>query len=156
MASRRRTQAFRGHALAVFPFCLWCGRPLTAATATADHLLARSQGGGDDWANLGLACARCNSARGDRPAGRPPLGPVWAAAAWWVAWTRYPGGRWRATLRTLSPPSVNGGPCASTRPARSSPCRWAPPRYDPAPAVHGPPGWGPKNVVNPLLFRPSR
>lgn len=103
MPSRRRARTFRDHALALYPFCQWCGRPLTAATATADHLTARAYGGGDDWANLCLACARCNTARGDRPADRPPHGPDWAGAAWWVAWTRYPGGRWRPTLRALTP-----------------------------------------------------
>ncbi len=101
--SRNKVRTFRRQALAAFPFCQWCGLPLTARTATADHLTARSHGGNDDWGNLCMAGVPCNRARGDGPARRPPHGPDWAAAIRWVAWTRYPGGRWRSTLRGLCP-----------------------------------------------------
>lgn len=34
--------------------------------ATFDHIIPRSMGGRDDYNNLKLACARCNSRRGDK------------------------------------------------------------------------------------------
>jgi 5-methylcytosine-specific restriction endonuclease McrA len=33
---------------------------------TFDHVIPRSHGGWDDYTNLKLACAKCNSKRGDR------------------------------------------------------------------------------------------
>lgn len=40
------------------------GRPLGAATI--EHIWPQSQGGGDDLANLALACDRCNREKGSR------------------------------------------------------------------------------------------
>jgi hypothetical protein len=95
----RKVRAFRRLALAVYPFCQWCGLALTPETATADHLLPRSRGGKDDFGNLRLACEDCNRERRDLPARVRPQGPDWGAAPRCAAWTRYPGGRWRSTLR---------------------------------------------------------
>jgi hypothetical protein len=106
--SSRKTKAFRRMALAVHPFCQWCGSPLTPATATADHLLPRSRGGRDHFGNLCLACVDCNRGRRNRALTARPLGPDWGAAPRWVAWTRYPGGRWRSTLRGLDAAECEG------------------------------------------------
>jgi hypothetical protein len=46
--------------------CRLCGQAVTPADATADHILPHVYGGSDDLANLQLAHARCNSAKGDR------------------------------------------------------------------------------------------
>jgi 5-methylcytosine-specific restriction endonuclease McrA len=44
--------------------CWYCGRTLTTRTATIDHIIPKSKGGKDDFGNLRLACASCNSTRG--------------------------------------------------------------------------------------------
>jgi 5-methylcytosine-specific restriction endonuclease McrA len=55
--------------------CAYCGR---ADPVTLDHVVPRSQGGSNDVSNLVLACAPCNSAKGQRTpeqwsaAGGPP------------------------------------------------------------------------------------
>ena len=105
---------FRQHALSVYPFCQWCALPLTEGTATTDHLVPLSRGGTNDWDNLCLACLPCNRKRKNDLPCRSPTGPCWGGEgpprvlvslveAVWVAWTRYPGGRWRPTLRDDSP-----------------------------------------------------
>ena len=40
----------------------------TRVATTADHVIARSQGGTNDLENLQAACARCNSAKGAKAA----------------------------------------------------------------------------------------
>jgi len=40
------------------------GEPISRATI--EHILPKSHGGTDDLANLGIACARCNSEKGIR------------------------------------------------------------------------------------------
>lgn len=40
--------------------CHWCQKPLTMGNATIEHLLPISQGGGNDMANLSIACRGCN------------------------------------------------------------------------------------------------
>ncbi len=50
--------------------CCYCGRqfvedPNSAQCATREHIIPRSQGGGDEWGNLVAACAECNQTRGD-------------------------------------------------------------------------------------------
>lgn len=47
--------------------CWMCDKPITRASATVDHLLAKSEGGGDEWSNLRLACFPCNVNRGNNP-----------------------------------------------------------------------------------------
>lgn len=51
--------------LAAHPFCEWCGRP----AEQVDHILPKSRGGSDDWANLRSLCARCHSRRTARSPG---------------------------------------------------------------------------------------
>jgi hypothetical protein len=101
-----RQQRFRRHALAVYPYCQWCRQPLTPDTATADHLVPLSRGGSNDWHNLCLACRPCNLRRDNTLPEVAPSGPRWTEPVApppsrdvWVVWTRYPGGRWRATFR---------------------------------------------------------
>ena len=50
--------------------CVWCRTQLShdSPHATLDHVRCRSEGGSDALANLVLACAECNSSRGDAPA----------------------------------------------------------------------------------------
>lgn len=54
--------------------CYWCRRPLWLTDlgqqglanqqGTIEHVLPRCRGGKDCWANLALACKRCNTAKG--------------------------------------------------------------------------------------------
>jgi hypothetical protein len=46
--------------------CRYCRRPMCPCSATIDHLTPRGRGGTSDRSNLGLACVRCNSAKGER------------------------------------------------------------------------------------------
>jgi hypothetical protein len=111
---RRSHKRFRLQALQVYPYCQWCQCPLTRQTATTDHLVPLSRGGSNGWDNLCLACRRCNQGRKNNLPDKEPSGPRWGAgpppslpapvsATIWVAWTRYPGGRWRSTFRNTSP-----------------------------------------------------
>lgn len=45
--------------------CVYCASPLTAQTATLDHVHPRSLGGAHDPANLVTACGPCNRLKGD-------------------------------------------------------------------------------------------
>ena len=48
--------------------CAYCGHAVEdGASLTLDHVVPRSQGGGNVACNLVTACMRCNTARGDRP-----------------------------------------------------------------------------------------
>jgi 5-methylcytosine-specific restriction endonuclease McrA len=42
--------------------CAYCGGHAT----TVDHVMPRSRGGQDSWANLVACCVRCNNVKGDR------------------------------------------------------------------------------------------
>lgn len=44
--------------------CHYCRSP---GPLTADHLIPRAHGGGDNWENLIPACRTCNSSRGVKP-----------------------------------------------------------------------------------------
>jgi 5-methylcytosine-specific restriction endonuclease McrA len=53
--------------------CCWCGRYVSIFrsrrnSATIEHVLPKSQGGTDDWENLAMSCAHCNSNRGSKDA----------------------------------------------------------------------------------------
>jgi len=53
--------------------CCWCGRPVSIFrgrrdSATIEHVTPKSEGGTDDWENLAMSCARCNSNRGSKSA----------------------------------------------------------------------------------------
>ncbi|EXG80686.1 HNH endonuclease [Cryptosporangium arvum] len=62
--------------------CAYCGRP----ASTVDHVLPRSRGGANSWANTVAACGPCNHRKGDRtpaearmPLRFAPAAPTWAA-----------------------------------------------------------------------------
>lgn len=46
--------------------CQYCGKRPPRDELTIDHILPRSRGGMSSWENVVLACARCNSRKGDR------------------------------------------------------------------------------------------
>ena len=46
--------------------CQYCGRKLTRAEATFDHVVPRSQGGATDWTNIVTCCHECNRVKGGR------------------------------------------------------------------------------------------
>jgi 5-methylcytosine-specific restriction endonuclease McrA len=53
--------------------CCWCGRHTSIFrnrrdSATVEHVLPKKHGGTDDWENLAMSCARCNSSRGSTAA----------------------------------------------------------------------------------------
>lgn len=47
--------------------CFYCDGELRGEDASVEHLLPRKHGGGDDLANLALACRPCVAEVGDRP-----------------------------------------------------------------------------------------
>jgi hypothetical protein len=49
--------------------CRYCARRLTRHTATLDHVVPVSAGGGHGWDNLVTACLECNSAKTGRAVG---------------------------------------------------------------------------------------
>lgn len=53
--------------------CTWCGVGVSKGAYGIDHLVPRALGGSDVHTNLVLACADCNSARGDDPGISPAL-----------------------------------------------------------------------------------
>jgi len=68
--------------------CQYCGRTPPNDELTIDHIVPRSRGGKTVWTNVVLACARCNTLKGDRvprDAGlrltREPKKPHWLACA---------------------------------------------------------------------------
>lgn len=44
--------------------CSYCGKHLEGRDATADHLLAKANGGEDTMTNLIAACRSCNGTKG--------------------------------------------------------------------------------------------
>lgn len=46
--------------------CQYCGKRFRVSELTLDHVVPRSQGGGDSWTNLVTACAGCNAKKGGR------------------------------------------------------------------------------------------
>lgn len=45
--------------------CYLCGIVVDAKTGVVEHIVPRGRGGSDEPSNLGLACADCNSRKGD-------------------------------------------------------------------------------------------
>lgn len=68
----RRLRDVKRVLLAQAAECYYCGWPLSIDNATIDHVVPTSAGGGDEPANLVLACRRCNL--------RKSAFPVWALA----------------------------------------------------------------------------
>lgn len=46
--------------------CQYCGRTFPTSELSLDHVIPRSQAGGETWANLVCACTRCNARKGGR------------------------------------------------------------------------------------------
>lgn len=46
--------------------CQYCGRLFPTSELSIDHVVPRTQGGGDTWTNLVCACVRCNAKKGGR------------------------------------------------------------------------------------------
>ena len=46
--------------------CQYCGHHFPTSELSIDHVLPRSQGGGDTWENLVCSCVRCNARKGGR------------------------------------------------------------------------------------------
>lgn len=46
--------------------CQYCGAKPPIRELTVDHVLPRSKGGKTSWENCVIACAKCNSKKGDR------------------------------------------------------------------------------------------
>ncbi|MGD9790291.1 MAG: HNH endonuclease [Phycisphaerales bacterium] len=46
--------------------CQYCGKHFPTSDLSIDHVLPRTQGGGDSWENLVCACIRCNAKKGGR------------------------------------------------------------------------------------------
>lgn len=46
--------------------CQYCAKRFNASQLTLDHVVPRTQGGGDSWTNLVTACAVCNARKGGR------------------------------------------------------------------------------------------
>ena len=46
--------------------CQYCGKMLEGSDATADHILAKENGGIDEMSNLVAACRKCNGEKSDR------------------------------------------------------------------------------------------
>lgn len=46
--------------------CQYCGHSFPTSELSIDHVLPRSQGGGDTWENLVCACVACNARKGGR------------------------------------------------------------------------------------------
>lgn len=53
--------------------CYCCGRPLSLASSTLEHIVPQSLGGKNILENLALSHAACNQARGNTPSLRAPL-----------------------------------------------------------------------------------
>ena len=46
--------------------CMYCRKPVSANTATIDHVMPRAQGGKDTYENTVTACSNCNSKKGNQ------------------------------------------------------------------------------------------
>lgn len=46
--------------------CQYCGRKFSSSELSLDHIVPRSQGGGDSWENVVCCCVTCNVRKGGR------------------------------------------------------------------------------------------
>lgn len=46
--------------------CQYCGKTFPTSELSIDHVVPRSQGGGEAWENLVCACVKCNARKGGR------------------------------------------------------------------------------------------
>ena len=49
--------------------CQYCGERFPSSELSLDHVVPRSQGGGNSWENIVCACVRCNVKKGGADAG---------------------------------------------------------------------------------------
>lgn len=66
ISQRQERREIRRKKLQENPRCVYCSKRLMERTATLDHIVARSNGGTDDEANLVLACTACNLCKSNR------------------------------------------------------------------------------------------
>jgi len=66
--------------------CQYCGKKLSAANVTIDHVLPKAQGGGTTFANCVVACQICNNKKSDKtpeqahmPLLKRPVHPAFSA-----------------------------------------------------------------------------
>lgn len=105
-------RAFREDARAKqHSYCAYCDEPLSAKSATADHVEARASYGLDHRNNIVASCGPCNRLKGhmpveafrkrlDKPVSGEPI-------AFWLAWSR------RRINRRLRKMAVNLGVSAA-------------------------------------------
>lgn len=82
---KRRPPLTRFNLLARDDFqCQYCSVPLTANTATIDHVLPKSQGGTTCWQNIVACCHTCNRKKGGKTPHQAkmdllndPIAPEW-------------------------------------------------------------------------------
>lgn len=46
--------------------CQYCGKKYSTSELSLDHVVPRSQGGGNSWDNIVCACVKCNTRKGGR------------------------------------------------------------------------------------------
>ena len=46
--------------------CQYCGEKFPTSELSLDHIIPRSQGGGESWENLVCCCVKCNTRKGGR------------------------------------------------------------------------------------------
>ena len=56
--------------------CQYCGQHFPTSELSLDHVVPRSQGGGNSWENLVCACVRCNSKKGGRTPAQAHMNPI--------------------------------------------------------------------------------
>lgn len=71
--SKAQTRFYRRKLVERSPRCVYCDCKLTQESATTEHALPQSEGGGNEPWNLWLSCAKCNTERSSRSL------PKWAA-----------------------------------------------------------------------------
>lgn len=47
--------------------CIYCGHPVSLEEMEVDHIVPRSRGGENNYANKVCTCPRCNALKGDAP-----------------------------------------------------------------------------------------
>jgi 5-methylcytosine-specific restriction endonuclease McrA len=86
--------------------CQYCARRGPVSILDIDHVLPRSRGGGESWANLVTACQPCNRRKGRRtpqeaamPLLRAPAVPLWSHAVQLLAGTSQRYEEWEPFLK---------------------------------------------------------
>lgn len=56
--------------------CQYCGKRFPTSELSLDHVIPRSQGGGNTWENIVCACVKCNVKKGGRTPKQAHLGLI--------------------------------------------------------------------------------